>query len=147
MRVCLLSLVVAMSVLSGCGGGAPDGPRMYPVTGTLTVGDKPLADINVQLIPADVSPKSMISSGKTDASGRFAVVGTNGQKGAVPGKYKVVLARAGSAAPSSPASHGQDGGPPRQDASLPFPKEYSDLATSPRTVDVSNQAITLDLKL
>ncbi len=147
MRFCLLLMFVSISMVLGCG-GAPAGPKMYSVTGTLTVGGKPLEDINVQLIPVDLGTATILSAGKTDAAGRFAVVGTNGHKGAVPGKYKVVLARTNTPPPSSTtaASHDQSGAPPQQ-ADLPFPAEYSSVTTSPKPVEITNQAVTLDLKL
>jgi hypothetical protein len=141
-------LIPALLVFAvGCGGGGPTGPKMYPVSGTLTVGGKPIAGINVTLMPADMSMGSIISSGKTNDSGKFSLSGTNGVAGAVAGKYKVVLA-APAAPPAAGASHsGPPAAPGAAAANLPFPAEYASGPTSPKTVEVTNQAVTLDLAL
>jgi hypothetical protein len=86
---------------------------------------------------------AVISAGKTDASGKFSVMGTNGQVGAVPGKYKVVLSII--APPPSPEDREKYQG--QSPVEAPFPKEYLSSATSPKDVEVTNQPVTLDLKL
>lgn len=138
----LVTLALAMIFAIGCG-GAPVGPKMYLVSGTLTVGGKAVPDVNVQIVPADLSTGKIISTGKTDKSGRFNVMGSNGQPGCAPGKYKVVLA-VPTAAPEPGKAH--NGAPPEA-AALPFPTEYSSAATSPKSLDVTDKAVTLDLSL
>jgi hypothetical protein len=145
--------------LLGCSTGGADAPVLYPVTGTLKAGGKPLADITVQLVPVDKSEKSKARPGiaNTDAEGNFTIR-TNGDKGAASGKYKVVLStgaakaeqdtmedamkkqeammqrmKQGATAPAAPTS--------------PFPKEWTEATTSPKEVEVGNQPVTIDIDI
>jgi hypothetical protein len=131
-----------LAFVVGCG-GAPTGPKMYPVSGTLTVGGKPVKDVNVQLVPEDLSKGTIISGGKTDAAGKYSVTGTNGVAGAVAGKYKVVLNVAGTAPAPGQAHDGQTA----PVVTAPFPEEYNSSATSPKSVEVVDKAVTLDISL
>ena len=65
-----------------------------PVTGTVTVDGRPAKGIMVQFVP-DTQDPSMIavtSQALTDDAGRFELVTTNNEPGAVPGLHRVVLA-------------------------------------------------------
>lgn len=134
-------LCLLLGVL-GCGEALPEGPKTYPVTGKLTVGGKPLADINVQLIPLD--PSGLGAAGKTDAEGAFKIVATSGKDGAAAGKYKVVLQKTGAVDSAQYATPGA-GGPPKVE--LPFPAEYSTATTSTKEIEVTDKPVTLDLSL
>jgi len=160
MRLICLALGVG---LMGCNAGGPAGPTLFPVTGVLTVGGQPVADVNVQLIPVELTENAVYSAGKTDASGKFSVVAGNGNPGAAKGKYKVVLSKVAAAAPGDNLSPEQvkkateeykkatgdkpPGQPGENTASLPFPKDYAKAETSPKEVDVVDKPVTLELSL
>ena len=90
-----LSGVIALSVLAplGCSSNnsnVPDADAV-PVTGTVTLDNKPLAHATVYFTPEnDAMGKS--STAITDANGKYELVTSYGKetkKGAVPGKYRV----------------------------------------------------------
>lgn len=56
-----LSAVVAVSLLGGCGESGPEKPKLYPVSGTVTLDGQPLADGSIVLDPED--GKSIASQG------------------------------------------------------------------------------------
>ena len=86
---------------AGCGAG---GPAFHPVSGKLTIDGQVPASVQVSFYPVD--GKGPIASGLVDAgTGRYELTSSGGVgkpagKGAVVGKYKVVL-NAGSSAASS----------------------------------------------
>jgi hypothetical protein len=148
-----LSAVILLCVW-GCSSGVK-GPPLFPVTGTLTVGGKPLANVSVQLMPVDVSveSKSRPGGGMTNADGKFTIQ-TNGADGAQAGKYKVVLL-ASSGAPTGQMSveeatkmsgqfAGSRGPAP---ATSPFPKEWESAATSPKEIEVTNEPVTVKIEI
>lgn len=75
----------AVLALGGCGSS---GPKLHPATGTVTLDGKPLADATVTFVPAAGRP----SDGKTDASGKYAIM-TNGLPGVPEGDYKVTVSK------------------------------------------------------
>ena len=149
-----VSLVAAgVMFISGCG---PAGPSFQPVGGKLTVEGKTPSGVQISFYP--VSGKGPIASGTVDAAtGRYDLTSSGGVgkaagKGAVAGKYKVVLnagGGAGGAAGSAEAMKAQYGGggkaPTVPKAS--FPKEYGSASTSPKEVEVKSGANTIDLDL
>ncbi|MBS0263204.1 MAG: hypothetical protein JSS02_14765 [Planctomycetes bacterium] len=165
----LLSCSLLLSVgLLGCSAGGEGALPLYQATGSLKVGGKPLANITVQLTPVDATAKSKPGIGKTDAEGKFTIA-TNGDKGANPGKYKVVLID-GAAMAASNQSQGMGGKQiSTEEASKmsgemamkimqqgkaamtvpepPFPKEWGDAKTSPKEVEVTNAAITINIDI
>lgn len=70
----------------GCGGDS--GPALQAVTGKVTKGGQPVANVNVTFSPVS---GGVSSGGRTDAEGKFALVCQNGKAGAIEGKHKVVL--------------------------------------------------------
>jgi len=82
---CVL-LLMAISILSGCG-GETYAPELGSVTGKVTMEGKPLADATVTFIPADGPPSAAI----TDASGTYRLKFKNGADGALPGKHTVTI--------------------------------------------------------
>lgn len=91
-RACLVWAVLAL-LLAGCGG------RSYqtaPVSGRVTLDNKPLANATVTFVPVTAPgerypPPSSV--GLTDASGHYSLVLNNDAKteGAVVGKHKVTI--------------------------------------------------------
>jgi hypothetical protein len=79
------ALLSVFFAVTGCSGG----PVFAPVTGTLTVGGKPLENVQVEFWPQVSGPRSL---GVTDKDGHYTLTSDNGKEpGAVIGPHKVVL--------------------------------------------------------
>jgi hypothetical protein len=79
-------LPFGLVLVLGCGGS-----RYAPVSGTVTMDGKPLANVAVSFQPAGGEPNPGVgSSGRTDEKGEYTlqVIGGRG-KGAVVGKHRV----------------------------------------------------------
>ncbi len=152
---------------AGCGGSAANLPT-YAVTGSVKVGGVALPDTSVQLVPSDPTSKAKIGVGRTSPDGSFAIF-TNGQRGANPGKFKIVLlsvtqmqAEQDKASMSYEdqqkaryaASDALSGGKAKtkgaaEKAEAKFPKVWGSAATSPMEIEVTNAAlppIEIDIK-
>jgi hypothetical protein len=95
-------LVVLLPPLAGCGS---DPYKVAPVSGTVSVNGKPLANASVTFAPVAVAgtmEPGPSSAGTTDANGRYtlALIGKSG-KGAVVGKHKVRISIREDADPSN----------------------------------------------
>lgn len=156
--ICLASLCVL-----GCGSSGPGAPTLYPVTGSLKVEGKPLEGIIVQLMPTDEKSNAKPGVGKTDKDGNFKIL-SNGDKGAAAGNYKVVLNSGVVTSPQPVQGSGEAAlkaqveqatkmqadwaktkGPPV--VKNPFPKEWADAATTPKTFEVKKESNTLTLDI
>jgi hypothetical protein len=87
-RSCLI--LGALVLLTGC----ESGPKAVPVSGRVTLDNKPLANATLQFVPASGEKAPQLSSvGTTDENGRYSLVLNNDSntKGAVAGKYKVII--------------------------------------------------------
>lgn len=85
-RAFFAGLVVAVAV--GCGGG----PRIAPVSGVVTLNNKPYKDAVVSFQPVggkDEPNPGRGSAGMTDAAGKFTLVYDGRGGGAVVGKHRV----------------------------------------------------------
>jgi hypothetical protein len=83
-------LVLLLPPLAGCGG---DPYKVAPVSGTVTLNGKPLANTSVTFAPVAAGgamEPGPSSAGTTDADGRYTLtlIGKDG-RGAVVGKHKV----------------------------------------------------------
>lgn len=145
--------IVGLSAMVGCG---PAGFTFHPVSGKLTIGGKVPSKVQVSLYP--VSGKGPIASGAVDAAtGQFQLTSSGGAnkpsgKGAVAGKYKVVLNTSTGAGGMTPeeamaqyAQTGQGKAPAAPKAE--FPKEFGSASTSPKEVEIKAGPNTLDLAL
>lgn len=81
-RFCLSVLLLV--VLAGCGSS---GPPIAAVYGVVKLDDKPVPGALVQFTPENGRP----SSGVTDSNGRYDLVYTHDQKGALLGTHKVKI--------------------------------------------------------
>ncbi len=90
------TLCIAVSSLGfgiiGCGGDS--GPKLAGVTGTVTLGGKPIAGATVTMQTEGV--KAQASLGFTDASGKFKMT-TSGRPGVPVGNARVGITKAGDA--------------------------------------------------
>lgn len=153
-HVLLLGAVALVG--TGCGGG---GPSFQPVSGKLTIDGKVPANVQVSFYPVD--GKAPIASGNVDAgTGRYELTSSNGVgkapgKGAVAGKYKVVLnVAAGGGGPQQAEAmmaqySGGDAAKGKSPAmpKAPFKKEFGSSSTSPKEVEVKSGANAIDLDL
>lgn len=73
----------------GCSNTANDVPELAPVTGTVTMGGKPLEGAQVTFTPQTGG----LSGGTTDATGRFELYYKADLKGAVPGKHTIKISK------------------------------------------------------
>jgi len=130
-----LALLFFLVLTPGCG---PSLPPLVPVSGKVTVGDKPLTGGQVSLFPdGHQLPNGVTITGTIDSSGQYKVY-TAGKEGAPEGKYKVtVIPLLGS------------GGTGKKSISLPFNKKFLDPTKSTLTIQVSasSAANAYDLKL
>jgi hypothetical protein len=78
---------LATAMMAGCGGG---GPRLVPVSGTVTHGGKPLEGAEVTFIPDGSNPEGLPGNDVTGRSGHYRAT-TQGRRGLVPGKYHVTV--------------------------------------------------------
>src|SRR5262249_22414335 len=88
---------LAVWVATGFGCGKP-GPKLVPVSGIIVNGDKPVAGAAVQFA-ADISQGSetLDAYGATNGEGRFTLKTVSHGKGAMAGRYKVIITTDGPA--------------------------------------------------
>jgi len=88
------TLLLVLVVLCGCSGEPPKA-KVVPVSGTVTLGSKPLEGVQVFMTPVETDGKSVpvSASGKTDSAGKFQLKtsGTSPRTGAMPGANSVFI--------------------------------------------------------
>jgi hypothetical protein len=78
-------------ILVGCGEGE-SGPKLVPVSGTVTLNGKPLEGATVSFQPDGSTPGVMPAEDITGPDGNYKAI-TKGRSGVAPGKYKVVVSK------------------------------------------------------
>ncbi len=140
-----LQLALCFGVLAtvvGCGEG---GPAMNAVTGTVTIGGQPAADVLVTFQPSDATMEA--ASGRTGSDGKYTLTsGIQGKPGAMAGSYKVVLQQQSSADEAAYAGGGGQSAPPTGPETN-IPEEYSSADTTPMTKEVTSGANTIDIAI
>jgi hypothetical protein len=94
-RMIVGSSFFAMSLVflgSGCGGSA----KLYPVSGKITLKDKPLTSGTVAFRPDKAKGNTFNGEpiGELNSDGQYTLM-TNGKPGAPPGHYKVTVSATG----------------------------------------------------
>lgn len=84
----VLFLVGICSAVAGCGGAASDAPETVVAKGMATIDGSPLTGARLFFSPE--ASQGMGAAAATDEGGGFEVT-TNGQPGAVPGRYRVTV--------------------------------------------------------
>jgi hypothetical protein len=74
----------------GCGGGRP---KIYKVTGKVTLDGQPLAGAVVQFMPADPATGLEMASGTSGGDGVYNLTTYSTNDGAMEGDYKVLVTR------------------------------------------------------
>ncbi len=87
--------VILGTWLVGCNGGK-SGPPTEPVSGTVTLDGKPLAQASVVFAPAGTGQPAV---GVTDEAGKYTLTTTNPKDGAVVGSYKITVIKASASGP------------------------------------------------
>ena len=138
---------------AGCG---PGQVSVYSVKGKLTRSGYPLGDVHLMLSPAEAGDR-LLSSADVGLDGSFELKCSDGRMGAAAGSYKVVLANKvtdDGMAGMKEAMEKMKGksGPPDMSKMMsggdaPFPAEYSDPKTSPKTVEVKAEDQTLNIDI
>ncbi len=86
--LCLVA--ICCLILVGCGGSG-NGPETVDAEGILTLDGQPIDGAVISCIPQK-APRHP-ARGASDKNGRFALTAFEGQDGAVPGEYKVLVSR------------------------------------------------------
>jgi len=133
----LLAMLCLLMVL-GCSESG-DYPDLYPVSGLVTMDDKPLVGARVSFLPEAARP----SSGTTDASGRYQLQYTGDLAGAVVGQHQVSISK-----PEPDPNYTLD--PSNEDDVAPeletIPERYRGV-NSELTAEVTSGDNTFDFKL
>ena len=88
LRYSRVTHVVVLALVFVCGCGAT---QTQPVSGIVTMDEKPLAGVKVIFAPAEGGRRNSV--GKTDETGAYSLVYTIRDKGAIAGKYKVLISK------------------------------------------------------
>ena len=141
--------IVPVLLIAGCSSG---GPSTVPVKGTLTIDGQPANNITITFSPLDASLEAATG---TVTNGQFELFsGVEGKPGAVPGKYKIVLAAtAGSLDDAMKMMQSSEGGgPPTGDPTAkankaPFPDKYLSAGTSDKEVEVTSGSNDIKIEI
>lgn len=95
-RIMFIGSFCAMN-LAGCG---DDGPKLVPVSGTVTMNGKPLEGATIAFSPEPSNKEGQGADDITGPTGNYKAM-TRGRSGVVPGKYKVVVTKTPSSASSA----------------------------------------------
>ena len=79
-------LLLALVFVCGCGG-----TKTEPVSGIVTMDGKPLKGVTVIFSPVEGGRGNSV--GRTDKTGAYSLVYTIRDKGAITGKYKVLISK------------------------------------------------------
>lgn len=91
---CLRCVVLGLFIIAwmGCTRGGTDGPKQVPVSGTVTLDGKPLANAMITFAPAGKT-RGAGASGRTDKDGRYQLTYLRGKMGTPAGQYRVAISK------------------------------------------------------
>lgn len=149
-----LTLTLVCSVVVGNAGCGKPGAALAPVTGRVTLDDKPLAGVTVCFV-RDGAPQW--SFGQTDADGKFALTTIAEKDGAYVGLNQVTVSQptGSSAAPSKSAAPGVPNpdeyfkqlAKSAEKKSAVVPEKYQQLGASGLTAEIKAGPNVVDLPL
>ena len=134
---------------AGCGGkkSVPGRPDTVPVKVVVTYKGQPVADANVQFLPAAAgdATSGVAATGITDAQGTARLTTFDQNDGAVPGAYRVCIRK--SVLVGGPREADPDAPPAPAKYREELPAKYTAPETSGLTAEVSNSQteFTFDL--
>ena len=143
-----MSLAVLAAIQSGC--GKPEPPPRVPVSGVVTIGDKPVPSALVTFYPLfEGFGGELIAEGVSDREGRYKVSCSLGD-GACIGRHKVTV---GDAPTPDDARDQSVAGQRRLKQFMesltnrPIGEKFGTLATTPLEFDVKAEGGSYDLQL
>jgi hypothetical protein len=134
--------LVFLGVLAS--GGCGDRTKLVAAGGVVTLGGKPLDNVQVEFLPdPEQGTKGLRSTGVTDAQGHFTLTYQDARLGAVPGKHRVLI---------TDMKQWEGIRPGRDDANKPLkpsrvPELYTDVTRTPFKVEVKEGGPPLKLEL
>lgn len=137
-RFCMLTLLI-----SGCGGATVEVPELSPVSGIVTLDEKPIEGVLIIYVPENGIPGDG-SVALTDAEGKYTLKHRSGQPGIQAGQYAVTFSKFvmkdGSAVESGiqPESVG---------AKQLLPKRYTNPEITKEKATVTKEGGTFDFSL
>jgi hypothetical protein len=135
------SIVVAVGLLSGCGSGSSG---QLPVNGIVTMDDQPLDGAAVTFFPEEKTG-AVGGSAMTGNDGKFVILGPKGERGLVPGTYKVTVSkRKGGAVTDEPVIAAPSEAELRADD---LPAIYSDRNQTKLSYAVTGDGQPIEIKL
>lgn len=152
-RFLLMSGLLIVPMIAGCGGGASgepkDRPKRTPVSGSVTLKGTAVEGATVTLHPLQGGSSA---AAKTDSSGKFVLGTFSTDDGAVPGSYNISVFKLESVMPAAQPAPGEPGYDPNPNSLAKpkqlLPEKYADPFKSTFSKDVGTEPITdLDLKL
>ena len=120
------AMAVAFLALAGCGDG---GPKIVPVSGSVTIDGQPLAYGHIQVLPSGWRP----ASGRIGGDGRFTLTTTAPNDGCAVGTHPVAILAGEPITPETMKWHA--------------PQKYSDTKTSNLTVTITGPIDDLKIEL
>lgn len=135
-----IGCLVLMLLFVGCGETVDvDRPETAPVTGSVTYNGQPVEGATVTFMAGASGGRGAV--GTTDASGKFQLTTFEAGDGAIPGAYKVKIAKTVGGAPTAEGGEimaPPTGGPPTSEEKDELPVKYKDESTSGLTADVKD---------
>jgi hypothetical protein len=129
--------IAALPVIAGC---QETGPETHPVSGKVTIGGQPAEGLQVTFTPLESGKEA--ASGNIGPGGEYTLyTGVDGKEGAPPGKYKVTLSDPGD------SSYMETGTDPTTIETGRVPKEYRNVTTTPKEVEVTAGENTINIDI
>jgi hypothetical protein len=139
----LAAFALVLSFLAGCGGGGAELPATSPVSGSVSLGGKPVESAVVRFYLEDKTDRP--ATGVTGSDGKFKLTTFNTNDGAQLGSHKVTVTKvsSGTSGTAEPAIYDPENEDPSQfemqDAATEnaIPAIYASLASTPLRQTVS----------
>ena len=128
----------ALACVIGCEGGGDAGPKVYPVTGTVTYNGQAVQGATVAF---HGEKATRMATGITDAQGRFELTSYEKGDGTVAGKNKVTVTKSSGGGAGSTGTvsmeEALESAQTQQEAKNELPAKYATVANSPLEYTVS----------
>lgn len=142
-KIAPITALFFLSLTIGCG-SKNVGPELTPVTGTVILNEKPLANADLLFIPIESTP-GVGGQARTEDKGEFNVVYSRGGMGLPQGKYRVAVSYR-LMPDGSPVPKDDTTPPIESPARETLPRKYSDYDSSQLEVVISPKK-PVELKL